>query len=111
MANLSGPCFPTIAKLSRWEMDRGRCCQLTPKQGCQIFLGTLYQNQENIPNYHEIYQMATKIPNGRKIEQSAIKYTRPYKSWDFGFENILPGNPASEDFPWGQDPLFEPLFF
>jgi hypothetical protein len=25
-------------------------------QGCQIFLGTKYQNGENIPNNHKIYQ-------------------------------------------------------
>jgi hypothetical protein len=28
------------------------------KQGCQIFLGTTYQNGKNIPNDHKIYQMA-----------------------------------------------------
>jgi hypothetical protein len=29
-------------------------------QGCQIFLGTIYQQGENIPNYHKIYLMAVK---------------------------------------------------
>jgi hypothetical protein len=50
-------------------------------QGCQIFLGTTYQNGKNIPNGHKIYQMATKytiwpqnIPYGRKIYQMATKY-------------------------------------
>jgi hypothetical protein len=31
---------------------------MTPNQGCQIFLGPKYQ--KNIPNYHNIYQMAIK---------------------------------------------------
>jgi hypothetical protein len=26
-------------------------------QGCQISLGTIYKNGENIPNYHKIYQI------------------------------------------------------
>jgi hypothetical protein len=29
-------------------------------QGCQIFLGTIYQHGENIPNCHKIYQIATE---------------------------------------------------
>jgi hypothetical protein len=29
-------------------------------QGCQIFLGTKYQNAKNIPNYQELYQMPIK---------------------------------------------------
>jgi hypothetical protein len=57
-------------------------------QGCQIFLGTLYQNggkytkwPQNIPNDHKIYQMTTKytkwpqnIPNGHKVYQMAVIY-------------------------------------
>jgi hypothetical protein len=30
------------------------------EQGCQIFLGTKYQNGKNIPNYHELCQMFIK---------------------------------------------------
>jgi hypothetical protein len=30
------------------------------EQGCQIFLGTKYQNWKNIPNYHKLYQMSIK---------------------------------------------------
>jgi hypothetical protein len=55
-----------------------------------MFLGTIYQKEENIPNGHntlpngyKIYQMAIKytkwlynIPNGYKIYQMAIKYTK-----------------------------------
>jgi hypothetical protein len=33
----------------------------THSQGCQIFLGTKYQNVKNIPNVHKIYQMAVKL--------------------------------------------------
>jgi hypothetical protein len=29
-------------------------------QGCQIFLGTKYQNGKKLPNYHELYQMSIK---------------------------------------------------
>jgi hypothetical protein len=29
--------------------------------------------EKNIPNDHEIYQMATKIPNGHKIGPTVIK--------------------------------------
>jgi hypothetical protein len=45
-------------------------------QGCQIFLGTLYQNRKNVPNEYNMYQMAIKypkclysIPNGHKMYQ------------------------------------------
>jgi hypothetical protein len=30
-------------------------------QGCQIFLGTTYQNRENLPNDHKMYQTGHKI--------------------------------------------------
>jgi hypothetical protein len=60
------------------------------EQGCQIFLGSKYQNWEkftklpqNIPNYHKIYQITTKyaklpqnIPNYHKIYQITTKYTK-----------------------------------
>jgi hypothetical protein len=29
-------------------------------QGCQIFRGAKYQNGENIPDYHKVYQLAIK---------------------------------------------------
>jgi hypothetical protein len=44
----------------------------------------MYQNGENIPNDHTIYQMVTKQPFARP-------FARPYKippNWDFWFENI-----------------------
>jgi hypothetical protein len=52
--------------------------KVTPtKQGCQIFFGTIYQNEKNIPqatkiytsNVHNIYQIFYKI------YQKAMKYT------------------------------------
>jgi hypothetical protein len=45
-------------------------------QGCQIFLGAIYQNGKNIPNDNKIYQMAVKRPNGHKIYTPSI--ARPY---------------------------------
>jgi hypothetical protein len=45
-------------------------------QGCKIFLGTKYQNRENIANDHEKYQIAIKYFNVRKIDQMVIKYTK-----------------------------------
>jgi hypothetical protein len=48
-------------------------------QGCQIFLGTAYQNGEKytkysqiIPNIHRIHQKAQNIPNGRRIDLMAL---------------------------------------
>jgi hypothetical protein len=38
-------------------------------QGCQIFLGKTYQNGKNVPNAHNIYQLAllyTKLPLNTK---------------------------------------------
>jgi hypothetical protein len=42
-------------------------------QGCQIFLGTTYQNEGKKPINDNIYQMATKHTNGRKIYQTGRK--------------------------------------
>jgi hypothetical protein len=33
-----------------------------PVQGCQILLGTWYQNRKNVPNEHKMYQMVTTYP-------------------------------------------------
>jgi hypothetical protein len=59
-------------------------------QSCQICLGTTYQNggkctksPQNLPNYHNMYQITTKntkvpqnIPNYQKIYQITTKYTK-----------------------------------
>jgi hypothetical protein len=39
------------------------------KQGCQIFLGTTYQNGNKLPKSPQ------NIPNGHKIYEMAVKYT------------------------------------
>jgi hypothetical protein len=63
-------------------------------QGCQIFLGTTYQNGKNIPNYHNIYQMAVKCKN---IPTSSIaRPSKIYPNLDFWFENIPSGNPVGD---------------
>jgi hypothetical protein len=31
-----------------------------PYQGCQIFIGTTYQNGKNIPNNHQVHHRAVK---------------------------------------------------
>jgi hypothetical protein len=49
-------------------------------QGCQIFLGTWYQNRKNVPNKHRMYQMVKNIPNVCKIFQIAIKYINIFQS-------------------------------
>jgi hypothetical protein len=47
-------------------------------QGCQIFLGTIYQREKNIPDNHKIYQCPQNIPNCFKIIQMAINYIYPH---------------------------------
>jgi hypothetical protein len=55
------------------RMDSTLACH----QGCQIFLGAIYQKrgeiyQLTLPNGPKIYQMALNIPNGPKIYQMAL---------------------------------------
>jgi hypothetical protein len=78
-------------------------------QGCQIFLGTIYQNGNSIPIDPKIYLIATKIPNGRKIDQTTIKYTnnnfhcktlQNLPKLGFWFEYIQSGNPDQVCFAW-----------
>jgi hypothetical protein len=68
-----------IALRERSSMELMTCLQ-----GCQIFLGTWYQNQkkwtkwtQNGPNGHKISQMS---PNVCKIFQMAIKYINIFQS-------------------------------
>jgi hypothetical protein len=79
-------------------------------QGCQIFLGTTYQNRENIPkqpqnipNGHKIYAIAVKYVDQVDIEFTNIffiaRQSKISPNWDFWFENIPSGNPgASHEF-------------
>jgi hypothetical protein len=67
----------------------------TSHQGCQIFLCKKYQNGENIPNYHELYQMSIKYNkrpyNGQRVNrichhlplQDPPKFTQ---IWIFGLK-------------------------
>jgi hypothetical protein len=50
----------------------------TSTQGCQSFLGAIYQKGKYIPNYHTIYKMSINISNGCKIDQMSIKYTSSF---------------------------------
>jgi hypothetical protein len=43
-------------------------------RGCQIFLGTKYQNGKNIPNYHKLYQMSIKYNKRQQITNN--KWTK-----------------------------------
>jgi hypothetical protein len=44
-------------------------------QGCQIFRCTIYQNGENIPNAHKIYQSAIKYSKYFENSPNAMKCT------------------------------------
>jgi hypothetical protein len=62
-----------VSEYSLWRQKNFRW--IFRGQGCQIFRGTMYQNVENIPNDHKIYQSATKyvcIQSGLKMDQMAI---------------------------------------
>jgi hypothetical protein len=63
----------------------------TQDQGCQIFIGTKYQNGENIPIDCNIYQMATKYVYQHLPMQDPKKFTQ---IGVFGFENMPSGNTA-----------------
>jgi hypothetical protein len=49
-------------------------------QGCQIFLGTRYQNCQKCTKLPQNYQIAVNIPNGCKIYQMAINFTNNFHS-------------------------------
>jgi hypothetical protein len=64
-------------------------------QGCQIILGTKYQNGKNIPNYHKLYQMSMKYnkrpqngPSVHEIYQHLILQDPPKfpQIWIFGLK-------------------------
>jgi hypothetical protein len=61
---------------------------LALKQGCQIVLGTAYQNEKNTPEWPQT------IPNGHKIYKIGAEIdSKIYPNWDFRFENLPSGNP------------------
>jgi hypothetical protein len=47
------------------------------KQGCQIFLGTKYQNGKNITNCHELHQMSIKYNKRPQNGPSVHKIYHP----------------------------------
>jgi hypothetical protein len=49
-------------------------------QGCQIYIGTAYQNRKSVPNHHKIYQMAVIIPNDHNIFQTTSECTYIFHS-------------------------------
>jgi hypothetical protein len=71
----------------------------TDMQGCQIFLGSAYQNGKNIPNEEQNITIGYKLYHkySHKISQMVTKYdniSKIYLSWAFWYENIPFGNPA-----------------
>jgi hypothetical protein len=58
-------------------------------QGCQIFLGTKYQNGKKFPNYNELYQMSIKYNkrpyNGPRVNKNIYTY-KIYQIWIFGLK-------------------------
>jgi hypothetical protein len=67
----------------------------TSFQGCQIFLGTKYQNGKNITNYHELYQMSITV---------SIKYTVIFHC------KTLRNLPKFGFLVWNQT-IWQPCFF
>jgi hypothetical protein len=51
----------------------------------------MYQNGENKPNDHKIFQKLTKWP--LNIPYSIARPSKIYPIWDFWFENKASGNP------------------
>jgi hypothetical protein len=105
MSNLSDTSdTPNFKNLEAILFASCRHCNLNPSffrthflQGCQIFLGTIYQRGEkyarlpqSIPNGHKIYQMAIKLSKCPKICILSPSIARPskiYRNCDFWSEN------------------------
>jgi hypothetical protein len=58
-------------------------------QGCQIFIGTTYQNGENI--HYKIYKMSIKYLHIPKF--STPRPSKIHEISNFWYENITSGNP------------------
>jgi hypothetical protein len=101
-------CFPTRSDMFKQVQKAEKCVNLKarrslPVQGCQIFLGTWYQNwktctkwTQNVSNGHDTSQMSIKYSKWQE-NTSPFSYFRPskiYPNWDFWFENKPPGNPV-----------------
>jgi hypothetical protein len=68
----------------------------TRDRGCQMFLGTWYQNRKNVPNEYKMYQMVLNIPNFHRIFQTATKYL------NFFLSKALQNLPKSGFLVWKQ---------
>jgi hypothetical protein len=91
---------------SHFQIILWRCIYPLPRtQGCQNYLGTIYQNMKNIPNDQKYTKLTNNIPRERKIFQMTIlgihqhftfqfcpKYTQKGIFW---YANITSGNPPS----------------
>jgi hypothetical protein len=74
------------------------------KQGCQICLGTTYQNRKNIPNNHKIYQMAKNILNCQKYTKwpKNILNGQKYTKWP----KIYQQHPSQDPPKFTQNGIF-----
>jgi hypothetical protein len=82
--------------------------EFSREQGCQIFLGTRYQNRKNVQNKYVCAKLIQNVPNGHKIFQnfpnghkiyklfSNLRPSQIYPNWEFRFENKPSGNPGWE---------------
>jgi hypothetical protein len=84
------------------------------EQGCQIFIGTTYQNRENVPNDRQNIPNGNKIPNGRKMYHRAANLSilstsgssKIFTNWDFWYAIVPSGNPVQEHGKNGQISFF-----
>jgi hypothetical protein len=92
----TGPSFPT------WDLEW--------EQGCQIFLGTTYQNRKNIPNNHT--EWPQNITNGCKTDQTALKFTNIFRCKTLqnlpklGFFCLKICHPATLNYSWNTTRIY-----
>jgi hypothetical protein len=58
------------------------------ESGLPDFLGTPYQNGKNVPKNNKYTKWSQNMPTSSIPRPSKID-----QNWDFGFENMAPGNP------------------
>jgi hypothetical protein len=57
------------------------------EQGCQIFIGTAYQNGKIYQRITKYTKKLNNIPNGHKMDQMDIKFTKVF--YAKAFKNIF----------------------
>jgi hypothetical protein len=81
-----------------------QACFTCTRQGCQIFLDTIYQNMGKYTKLPQLYQIALEFTKWPQTFQIFIKYTNIFhskalqnlsKSGFFWSENIPSGNPGT----------------